>query len=71
GADYTVIVGERELEAGKVTLKDMASGEQSLLSIEEVIRKIRQVNKQYSNRNSKTTQYYPDITNAKKIADPW
>ncbi len=39
-ADYTVIVGERELEAGKVTLKDMESGEQSLLSVEEVIQKL-------------------------------
>ncbi len=37
GADYTVIVGERELEVGKVTLKDMVSGEQSLLSVDEVI----------------------------------
>ncbi len=40
GADYTVIVGERELEAGKITLKDMESGEQSLLSVEEVIQKL-------------------------------
>ncbi|MBW6470318.1 MAG: histidine--tRNA ligase [Methanosarcinaceae archaeon] len=40
GADYTVIVGERELEAGKVTLKDMESGEQSLLSVDEVIQKL-------------------------------
>lgn len=40
GADYTVIVGERELEAGKITLKDMESGEQSLLSVDEVTRKI-------------------------------
>ncbi|HJH29540.1 MAG TPA: histidine--tRNA ligase [Methanosarcinaceae archaeon] len=40
GADYTVIVGERELEAGKVTLKDMESGEQSLISVDEVIQTI-------------------------------
>ena len=40
GADYTLIVGERELEVGKVTLKDMESGEQSLLSVDEVTRKI-------------------------------
>ncbi|NOR47128.1 MAG: histidine--tRNA ligase [Methanosarcinaceae archaeon] len=40
GADYTVIVGERELEAEKVTLKDMVSGEQSLISVDEVTRKI-------------------------------
>ncbi|MGP8320365.1 MAG: histidine--tRNA ligase [Methanosarcinaceae archaeon] len=63
GADYTVIVGERELEAGKVTLKDMASGEQSLLSIETVIQMIWQVNEQHSDRNSKTIQDYPDMTN--------
>ncbi|MGP8321338.1 MAG: histidine--tRNA ligase [Methanosarcinaceae archaeon] len=40
GADYTVIVGKRELEAGKVTFKDMASGEQLLLSVEEVIQEL-------------------------------
>ncbi|HJH31227.1 MAG TPA: histidine--tRNA ligase [Methanosarcinaceae archaeon] len=40
GANYTIIIGERELEAGKVTFKDMASGEQSLLSVEEVIQKL-------------------------------
>lgn len=40
GADYTVIVGERELEVEKVTLKDMASGEQSLISVDEVIQKL-------------------------------
>ena len=30
-ADYAVIVGEKELEAGKLTLRDMVSGEQELL----------------------------------------
>ncbi len=35
--DYVVIVGKKEVEAGKVTLKEMASGEQSLMSLEEVI----------------------------------
>ena len=40
GADYTVIVGERELEAGKVTFKDMVSGEQSFMSVDEVIQKL-------------------------------
>ncbi len=39
-ADYVVIVGEKELEAGKLTLKDMESGEQELLTVEEVIRKV-------------------------------
>ncbi|HII02300.1 TPA: histidine--tRNA ligase [Methanosarcinaceae archaeon] len=40
GADYVVIVGEKELEAGKLTLKDMKSGEQELLTVEEVIGKV-------------------------------
>lgn len=39
-ADYVVIVGEKELEAGKLTLKDMESGEQELLTVEEVIEKV-------------------------------
>jgi histidyl-tRNA synthetase len=39
-ADYVVIVGEKELEAGKLTLRDMVSGEQELLTLEEIIEKI-------------------------------
>jgi histidyl-tRNA synthetase len=39
-ADYVVIVGEKELEAGKLTLRDMVSGEQELLTLEEVIEKV-------------------------------
>lgn len=39
-ADYAVIVGEKELEAGKLTLKDMVSGEQELLTLEEIIEKV-------------------------------
>ncbi len=39
-ADYVVIVGEKELEAGKLTLRDMVSGEQELLTLEEVIGKV-------------------------------
>ena len=34
---YVAIVGNSEMEAGKVMLKNMASGEQQLLSVEEVI----------------------------------
>ena len=34
---YVAIVGDSEIEAGKVMLKNMASGEQQLLSVEEVI----------------------------------
>jgi histidyl-tRNA synthetase len=39
-ADYVVIVGEKELEAGKLTLKDMVSGEQELLTLEEILKKV-------------------------------
>ncbi|MBR4154167.1 MAG: histidine--tRNA ligase, partial [Paludibacteraceae bacterium] len=34
---YVAIVGDSEIEAGKVMLKNMASGEQQLLSVGEVI----------------------------------
>lgn len=34
---FVVIIGEEELNSGKVTLKNMQSGEQSTLSIEELI----------------------------------
>ena len=34
---YVAIVGDSEIEAGKVMLKNMASGEQQLLSVEEII----------------------------------
>jgi len=40
GASHVVIVGKNELDAGKVALKDMTTGEQELLSVEEVIRKL-------------------------------
>jgi histidyl-tRNA synthetase len=39
-ADYVVIVGEKELEAGKLTLRNMVSGEQELLKLEELIEKV-------------------------------
>jgi len=42
GADYALIIGEREIEAGKVTLKEMETGEQALLTVEEVIQKLTQ-----------------------------
>ena len=35
--DYVVIVGKKEVEAGKVTLKEMASGEQGLITLEEAL----------------------------------
>ncbi|MBN2110368.1 MAG: histidine--tRNA ligase [Methanosarcinaceae archaeon] len=40
GAHYVVMIGEKEVEAGKVTLRDMDSGEQELLKLEEVIERI-------------------------------
>ena len=38
---YTVLVGERDLEEGKVTVKDMLSGEQELVAIDEVVEYIK------------------------------
>jgi histidyl-tRNA synthetase len=40
GAKHVIIIGEKEVEAGKLMLKDMTSGEQELLSIDEVITKL-------------------------------
>lgn len=37
---YVAMVGDSELEQGKITLKNMATGEQQLLSVEEIIEKI-------------------------------
>ncbi|MCX9083748.1 MAG: histidine--tRNA ligase [Candidatus Methanoperedens sp.] len=37
GASHVVIVGKNELDAGKVALKDMSTGKQELLSVEEVV----------------------------------
>ena len=37
GAQYAALVGETEMAAGKIALKNMATGEQSLLTIDEVI----------------------------------
>ena len=36
GVKYAVLVGERDLEEGKVTVKDMESGEQELMTIDEI-----------------------------------
>ncbi len=36
GASHVVIVGKNELDAGKVALKDMRTGEQELVTVEEV-----------------------------------
>jgi len=39
-ADYVLIVGEKELESGLLSLKDMKSGEQVSLSLEDLILKV-------------------------------
>lgn len=38
---FVALVGDREIEEGRVTLKDMSSGEQLSLAIEEVIQKLK------------------------------
>lgn len=40
---YVVLVGENEMKAGKVTLKNMTSGEQQLVSTQEVITLINDI----------------------------
>ncbi|MBN2489141.1 MAG: histidine--tRNA ligase [Methanosarcinaceae archaeon] len=42
GIDYVVIIGEQEIETGKVTLKDMETGNQVLMTVEEVIQTVTQ-----------------------------
>ncbi|MHC1585250.1 MAG: histidine--tRNA ligase [Candidatus Syntropharchaeia archaeon] len=44
GAGYVVIVGEREMREGKITLRDMKTGEQRLMKIEEIIRELSHEN---------------------------
>ncbi|WNY23789.1 Histidine--tRNA ligase [Methanimicrococcus hongohii] len=41
GAEYVLIVGEKELESGLLSLKDMKSGEQVSLSLEDLILKFK------------------------------
>ncbi len=38
---FVAMAGENEMEAGKITLKNMESGEQSLVSVEELIAAVR------------------------------
>lgn len=40
GASHVVIVGRNELDAGKVALKDMRTGEQELVTVEEVAERL-------------------------------
>ena len=40
GASHVVIVGKKELDEGKVALKDMKTGVQVLVTVEEVLSSI-------------------------------
>lgn len=41
GIPFVALVGETELQEGKITLKDMERGEQQMLSLDELIEKLR------------------------------
>jgi histidyl-tRNA synthetase len=38
GAENVIIVGEKELETGSVNVRDMASGTQTMIGIEDLVR---------------------------------
>ena len=38
---YVIVIGEDEIKNNKVTLKNMVSGEQETISLEEVIQKLK------------------------------
>lgn len=40
GADYAVIIGTKEVEAGMVTLRDMRTGEQDMIGLEAAVARI-------------------------------
>lgn len=40
GARYAIIVGSKEMESGAVTVKDMVSGEQQVVSVDDLVSKI-------------------------------
>jgi len=40
GADYAVIVGAKEVEAGMVTLRDMRTGEQEMIGVDDAVLRI-------------------------------
>jgi histidyl-tRNA synthetase len=40
GADYAVIVGTQEVEAGMVTLRDMQTGEQEMIGLDDAVLRI-------------------------------
>lgn len=37
---YVIVIGEDEINSGKLTLKNMETGEQEQLTIEEIIKKL-------------------------------
>ena len=39
--DYAVIIGEADIKSGKVTLRTLRTGEQSQISIEELVKAVR------------------------------
>ncbi|MGB0885092.1 MAG: histidine--tRNA ligase [Chitinophagales bacterium] len=48
---YTCIIGSSEMESGKLSLKHMESGEQTKMSIEEIIEKL-ETSKEYTNNHN-------------------
>jgi len=44
GASHVVIVGRNELDAGKIALKDMSTGEQELVTVEEAAGRLASFN---------------------------
>jgi histidyl-tRNA synthetase len=42
GANYVVIVGKDELDAGKLTLRDMSGGAQESLSLAEIEERLKE-----------------------------
>jgi len=44
GASWTLIFGEKEMKEGAVTLRDMISGKEELVSLEEALRRLVRIN---------------------------
>ena len=42
GIQFVAIVGENEMNEGKVTLKNMATGEQALVTSDELVAAVKQ-----------------------------
>jgi len=41
GIPYAIMIGEKELEKGKVLLRNMETGDQELLNVKEVVKKLK------------------------------